>query len=201
VIVRAEPRDAEVLARVVYNAFQNIAPCVWLFPNDEDRQKYLPALLRMDVEEALEGGLVYTIEDRSAAALWYVHHGGPFKADPGHDARVVEAVGPEHAARIRAFGACTGAVRPAEPHDYLFIAAVDPAKQRQGIGSRLLAACHRELAQAGRPAYLEASDEGTRSVYLGLGYADTEGPGIVLPGPEKTRLYPMLRPSAPAVSQ
>jgi GNAT superfamily N-acetyltransferase len=198
VIVRAQPRDAEVLAQVVSEAFFSIAPCVWLFPNDEVRRELLPALLRVDVEQALANGIVYTTEDRSAAALWYIHEGGPLKADAGYDARIAEAVGPEHVDRIHAFEAATRAVRPTEPHDYLFIAAVDPAKQRQGIGSKLLTACHQELAKGGRPAYLEASDEGTRSVYLGLDYVDADGPGILLPGPEKTRLYPMRRPWIPA---
>lgn len=196
-IVRAQPRDAEVLAQLIFRAFFSIAPCVWLFPNDEVRRERLPALLRVDVEHALANGIVYTNEDRSAAALWHIHHGGPVKPDLDYDARIAEAVGPDHVDRVHTFEASTEAARPTEPHDYLFIAAVDPDKQRQGIGSKLLTACHRALADGGRPAYLEASDEGTRSVYLGLGYVDADGPGIVLPGPEKTRLYPMRRPWSP----
>jgi hypothetical protein len=200
-IVRASATDAEALTRVILGAFFDIAPCAWLFPAPEVRRERLPAMLREDVEHALAHGIVYTTVDRAAAALWYIHPGGPIQNDHAHVARIVEAVGPDHAERVRVFEACTRAVRPTEPHDYLFIAAVDTGKQRHGLGARLLAGCHRDLAQAGRPAYLEASDEGTRRFYLGLEYEDAVGRRIELPGQSNTTLHPMHRPWIPAPQQ
>lgn len=200
-VIRATASDADAVTRVIERAFFDIAPCVWLFPDRAARSERLPALLRAQVEHALAHGIVYTTPDRDAAALWYIHRGGPYHADPQYAARLAAAVGPDHADRLRTFEACTDAVRPTDPHDYLFIAAVDPTKQRQGLGSQFLTGCHRELAPAGRPAYLEASDEDTRRLYLRLHYADAEGEGIVLPGPEATRLHPMLRRWIPLPGQ
>jgi GNAT superfamily N-acetyltransferase len=200
-IARATSRDVDALMRVIYPAFFNIAPCKWLFPDPGVREVRLPALLRAQVEHALEHGIVYTTVDLTAAALWHIHHGGPHQSDPAYAARIVEAVGPDHAERIRTFEACTEKVRPAEPHNYLFIAAVGPDWQRRGIGSALLSGCHRELASTGRPTYLEASDPGTRRFYVEQDYVDASGPGIVLPGPDETGLYPMDRPWIPILDQ
>ena len=194
-IVRAEPGDAHALTDVITAAFFEIAPCAWLFPDPGERRSLLPRLLRLHVDDALEHGAVYTTEDRCAAAVWFP------RADaysPRHDeqARLIDAVGERPAARIRRYDAITEAVHPAAPHDYLWAAAVHPERQRTGIGSALLTAHHRLLDERGRAAYLEASDTGTRQVYLRLGYGDLPMPRIVLPPPGGAVLYGMWRPPA-----
>jgi ribosomal protein S18 acetylase RimI-like enzyme len=194
-IVRAEPGDAPALTDVITAAFFPIAPCVWLFPDPGERRSLLARLLRLRLSDVLEHGAVYTTEDRRAAAVWFP------RADaytPRHDeqARLVDAVGERHAARIRRYDAITEAVHPAAPHDYLWAAAVHPDRRRAGIGSALLTAHHRVLDERGRAAYLEASDAGTRQVYLRLGYGDLPVPRIVLPPPGGAVLYGMWRPPA-----
>jgi GNAT superfamily N-acetyltransferase len=71
--------------------------------------------------------------------------------------------------------------------------AVHPAHQRHGIGSALLAAHHATLDAAGLPAYLEASGNRSRALYLRHGYTDT-GPPVQLSG--GPALYPMWRPAS-----
>jgi GNAT superfamily N-acetyltransferase len=91
-------------------------------------------------------------------------------------------------------------------HHHLAILAVRPDRQGQGIGTALLDAHHTDLDQKGITAYLEASDERTRRIYLRHGYTDY-GTAIrlhdgLLAGDTRdtagqptdgSRMYPMVR--------
>jgi GNAT superfamily N-acetyltransferase len=142
----------------------------------------------------MKRGRVYTTEDRTAAALWLP--GGP-AADPepaDYDERLSAETGP-HIERFRLFDAILAKHHPAGfAHDHLAILAVHPRHQRHGIGSALLRTHHEQL-DAREPAgvaFLEASDAGTRELYLKHGYRD-HGTPIELPdGPS---MYPMVRSS------
>src|SRR6266700_1164008 len=59
-------------------------------------------------------------------------------------------------------------------HDHLALLAVRPDRQGQGIGTALLTAYHQYLDRddVQLPAYLEAGDIHTRSIYLKRGYVD-----------------------------
>jgi len=97
--------------------------------------------------------------------------------------------------RFRLFDALLAKHHPGDfDHDHLAILAVHPDHQRQGIGSSLLAAHHEQLDASDPPraAYLEASDNETRQLYLRHGFTDYGKPIILSP---KTRMYPMLRRS------
>ena len=75
-------------------------------------------------------------------------------------------------------------------HEHLAILAVRPDRQGQGIGTALLHARHTVLEDQGIPAYLEASDERTRRIYLDHGYADRGSPIGFADG---VRMHPMWR--------
>ena len=75
-------------------------------------------------------------------------------------------------------------------HHHLAILAVRPDRQGQGIGTALLHAHHAVLEDQGIPAYLEASDERTRRLYLAHGYTDRGSPIELADG---VRMYPMWR--------
>ena len=74
--------------------------------------------------------------------------------------------------------------------NHLAILAVRPDRQGQGTGTALLDAHHAILDAEGIVAYLEASDERTRGIYLRHGYADYGNP-ITLAG--GLLMYPMVR--------
>lgn len=86
---------------------------------------------------------------------------------------------------------------PAEPHHHLALLAVEPTRQRRGVGTALLECCHTRLDRAGMPAYLEASSAHSRRLYARHGYTDNGEP-IDLPhnGP---RLWPMWRTPNPGL--
>jgi GNAT superfamily N-acetyltransferase len=79
-------------------------------------------------------------------------------------------------------------------HDHLAILAVRPGRQGQGTGTALLHARHATLDREGTAAYLEASSQRTRRIYLRHGYTDHGSP-IELPG--GPLMYPMTRQPRP----
>jgi GNAT superfamily N-acetyltransferase len=192
VIVRAHLADTGVLSQVIADAFRDLAPCQWLIGDPDARRAILPGYFRMLVEHALADGTVYTTAGRTAAALW-VSAGLDGAGQPGgYGERLAEVTG-RWAERFAVFEQeleahhMTGVA-----HHHLAILAVRPDLQGQGIGTALLDAHHAILDYGGSPAYLEASDERTRGLYLRHGYTDYGSP-IQLPGGPP--MYPMLRPA------
>lgn len=191
--------DIPVLTQVIADAFHDLAPSRWLIPDPDARRYVLPRYFRILVEHAVACGLVQTTPDRDAAALWFPAGTGSPAGPPGYEERLAAATGPY----LEYFRLLDEQFRTHHPvgaaHEHLAILAVRPGRQRQGTATMLLDACHAELDRQHRPAYLEASDAGTRRIYLRSGYLDRGAP-IVLPadgpGTARTRpvtMYPMWR--------
>lgn len=194
-IVQAGEGDAEALAKLIARAFHPLAPSNWLIPDTHERHVLLPRHFRILVDDALSRGRVDTTPDLDGAAVWF-HV--PETGDPGsagYDKALAAAVG-SWLWRFKTFDRLLAdhhliGVR----HDHLALLAVDPARQKRGIGDALLAAHHQRLDQADPPvaAYLEASDAQTRRIYLARGYTD-HGDPIQLPG--GPQMFPMIRPAS-----
>ena len=188
-VVRAGEGDLGVLSQVIAGAFHDLAVSQWLIPDPDARRAIFPGYFRILLQHALEVGLVCTTLRRIAAALW-LPATGPTAPPDGYAGQVAEATGP-FLDRFLAFDEelarhhFTGAL-----HHHLAILAVRPDAQGQGIGTALLQAHHVAFDWQGIAAYLEASDERTRDLYLRHGYTD-HGEPIELPdGPS---MYPMVR--------
>jgi GNAT superfamily N-acetyltransferase len=193
-IVRAREADIEVLSQVIADAFFPLAPCQWLIGDQAARREIFPRYFRIYVEHAMADGLVHTTPGRDAAALW-IRLGPQLPGPPdGYDEHLAQITG-AWVERFAAFDAelddhhLTGV-----EHHHLAILAVRPDRQGQGTGTALLDAHHAVLDEEGTVAYLEASDERTRRIYLRHGYADYGTP-IQLPG--GPCMYPMLRRPKP----
>jgi GNAT superfamily N-acetyltransferase len=212
-IVRAGQADIGVLSQVIVDAFFPLAPCQWLISDQAARREIFPRYFRMYVEHAMADGIVHTTPGRDAAALW-IPRGPQLPSPPdGYDEHLAQITGP-WTERFVVFDAelddhhLTGT-----EHHHLAILAVRPDHQGQGTGTALLNAHHTVLDQQGMAAYLEASDERTRRIYLRHGYTDYGTP-IELPGgwsadgdhlppgqpADGPRMYPMVRrpPVAPS---
>jgi GNAT superfamily N-acetyltransferase len=190
-IVRAGEADIQILSHVIADAFFPLAPCQWLIPDQTARRDIFPGYFRMYVEHAMRDGLVHTTPARDAAALW-IPLGPQLPGPPdGYDEHLTQITGP-WVERFAVFDAeldahhLTGA-----EHHHLAILAIRPDRQGQGTGTALLNAHHAVLDQQGITAYLEASDQRTRAIYLRHGYGDYGSP-IRLPG--GVPMFPMTRP-------
>ena len=189
-IVTAEPADAQKLSTVVAAAFHPLAPCQWLIPHAIQRRVVFPTYFRILVDHVLAVGSIDTTPERTAAALWLpIAPSGPTEPER-YDQRLKEAVGP-HLERFEILDDQFELHHPTGAgHQHLAILAVHPDHQRQGLGRALLAHRHRQLDQAGSPAYLEASDETNRDWYARHGYRDLDEPIQLPDGPA---MWPMWR--------
>jgi len=190
VIVRAGETDIDVLSQVIADAFLDLVPCRWLIADRAARHDIFPRYFRMYVVHAMADGLVDTTPDRTAAALW-IPGTGPAEPPEGYDEELAVVTG-QWAERFVTFDGELDAHHLADvAHHHLAILAVRPDWQGRGIGTALLDTHHAVLDEAGITAYLEASDDRTRSIYLRHGYADYGSPIQLPDGPI---MHPMVRP-------
>jgi GNAT superfamily N-acetyltransferase len=192
-IVPATGADSGVLAEVIAEAFFSLAVCEWLIPDRAARRAAFPGYFGLYVEHALADGLAETTPDRAAVALW-LPGTGPGEPPPGYTQRLAALTGPR-LATFQTFDQILDRHHPAGVfHHHLAILAVRPDVQGQGIGTALLRAHHAALDHDGIPAYLEASSQRSRALYLRHGYTD-HGQPIHLPDDGPPVMRPMWRPA------
>jgi len=188
-IVRAGKADIGVLSQVLADAFFSLAVSRWLIPDGAARRAAFPGFFQLYVEHAIEDGLVETTPDRAAAALW-IPGTGPGEPPEGYTERLAAITG-QYVSNFLAFDEQLETHHPVGIfHHHLPVLGVRPDRQGQGIGTALLQARHTVLEGEGTPAYLEASDDRTRRIYLDHGYADY---GTPIEFADGVRMYPMWR--------
>lgn len=191
-IVAASEDDVGTLGAVVAAAFLDLPPSRWLIGDETARRKIFPAYFEFYIEHVLAKGIAYTTEERDAVALWLLVAGEPPLLPEGYLRRLTAITAP-WTRRFLAFDATLDASHPSgQPHQYLAMLAVWPDRQGQGLGTALLNHRHTELDRDGQAAYLEASSERSRDLYLRHGYRLRPGGPFHLPdgGPP---MWPMLR--------
>jgi ribosomal protein S18 acetylase RimI-like enzyme len=128
----------------------------YLWPQAGAFLKGYPRLVTAIGGAALERGAGFATADFAAASLWLKPGGKP--DSDAIDALIGETVAPERQAVAAQVGEQMDRFHPEEPHWYLSMIGVDPARQGRGLGSALLrhtlALCDAE----GAPAYLESSN-------------------------------------------
>ena len=165
--------DAAETGQVLTRAFHHDPVFGWFFPAEGSRhwrlQRFFVTELRHEslrhgaVEVACAGGRV------AGAAVWL---------PPGTPLGTAASALPGY---LRAFGrrliivsqyqSMAVAARPREqPHWYLAIIGVDPARQGYGVGAALLRSRLRRCDQEGLPAYLESSKPENVPLYQHFGF-------------------------------
>jgi GNAT superfamily N-acetyltransferase len=196
-VIRAQPESTAVLSQVIADAFHDLDVSRWLLPVPAIRRRVFPAYFQLAVEHAMTRGVVYTTPGLTAVALWLPVAGELPPPPDGYAGRLTALTAP-WTGQFRLLDTALEHHHPTgQPHHYLAILAVRPDQQRRGTGTALLAAHHAVLDACAMPAYLEASDAGTRDLYLRHGYQLRPGAPIRLPdGP---CMWPMWRePQPPA---
>ncbi len=187
-ILAVEPANAEDAWGALTLAFST-DPCTrYIWPTPRAFVGGYPRMLRAIAGEALDRGRVFATADYGAAALWLPP--GRTADSDAIDVLLGETVSPERLAVAAQVGEEMQAFHPDEPHWYLSMIGVDPARQGRGLGSALLkqglALCDAE----GAPAYLESSNPKNVPLYERHGFAVI---GHIQPA-DFPGLIPMLRP-------
>ncbi|GCB46016.1 2SC7G11.13, pat, acetyltransferase [Streptomyces sp. NL15-2K] len=189
----ADEGDRELVVRLLDEAFQDDPVSRWVFPGDEHRRTTHPRLMAAFTDIVLAAGRIDVTEDGTACALWLSvpadDHAGD--ADDEGPAQVRAAVDPENE-RVELIGRLTAGIHPpGRAHAYLWMIAVAPQRQGEGLGTALIASVLDRCDRDGVPAYLEASNARSRKLYERLGF-ELIGHPLDLPygGPQ---MWPMWR--------
>jgi GNAT superfamily N-acetyltransferase len=190
-IRRAGEDDREAVTRLLDEAFQNDPVSSWVFPDAEHRRRRHPLLMGAFVDAVLAEGYVDVTEDGSACALWLSMPAEPTgEDDEDGPAQMREEVDPENE-RVELIGRLTAGIHPeGQAHEYLWMIAVAPGRQGEGLGSALVQHVLDRCDGEGVAAYLEASSARSRGLYERLGFAFT---GSALELPDGPSMWPMWR--------
>lgn len=189
---KVAPEDVSGLAAVMARAFHD-DPVVggWFFLDPRRRPEGLRRFFEDEIRYVtLPGGECLTNEAGTGAALW--EPPGRWKVPPLTLLRLLPKMVKNFRGRLPLMLrglAMIEKAHPREPHYYLPFIGVEPEQQGRGIGSHLMIPVLERCDREGIGAYLEATSEANKPLYLRHGFEVTSE--IVLPkGPP---VWPMWR--------
>lgn len=172
----AGPGDVRAVRAMLARAFHDDPVATYLFPSAWRRPAGLRTFFGLQMtRDLLPHGGVYTTEACRGAALWAPPGKPP--PSPRQAALTVLPVLPyvvgQTLRRSLRFLAQVEAIHPDEPHWYLVTLGTEPAHQRRGIGTALLAPVLRQADAEGVRAYLESSKPENLPFYRRHGFEVT----------------------------
>jgi ribosomal protein S18 acetylase RimI-like enzyme len=191
-IRRAAESDRDLVVGLLDASFTDDPVSCWVFPTEEHRRARHAGLMGLFTDVTYEDGYIDVTEDGTAAALWVEFPAEPHPAEEGVDEAVLarEAVDPDNE-RVEQIARWTAGIHPTgRAHVYLWMIAVAPDRQGEGLGTALMAPVLERCDREGVPAYLEASNARSRALYERLGFVFT---GTALDLPDGPSMWPMWR--------
>ena len=153
---RLEIPTLEHATSVLTLAFSADPPTRWVFSDPYDYVSYFPEFVRAFGGRAFEHNTADSLEGCPAVALWL-----PPGVRPDEEALIglVQRIVPESLLgdALAIFEQMSG-FHPAEPHWYLSLIGVDPARQGAGHGTELMRHALRGCDADHKLAYLESSN-------------------------------------------
>ena len=167
-IVQASIVDLHKVKGVLTLGFASDALLRWVFPDPSSYLKSFDIWMEEFSKIAFENDIVYSEKNFYGASLWHPP-GGQFDSS---DLESTFAFIPHD--RIEVVIKFFEEFEKYHPEDawYLPFIAVDPAKQRQGIGSFLLKEALQMIDEKNDRAYLEASNEQNKALYERHGFVE-----------------------------
>jgi GNAT superfamily N-acetyltransferase len=159
----------------------------WTWPDASVYLAAMPRLVRAFGGKAFDGGSAWCAGDHDGVALWL-----PPGVEPDREplAAVMQStLAPEQLEKASAVFEQMAAYHPHEPHWYLPLIGVDPARQGRGLGDALMAHALARCDRDHMPAYLESSNPRNIPLYRRHGF---EPLGEIRSG-DSPSLVPMLR--------
>ena len=158
----ATQRDVPRIASTMAAAFFDDPVLSWIYHRPPQRRELLPRWFEMVAEIYVAQGEVHTNDDVTAAAIWV-------PAGTEGDERLADDLvaisGPYGAALTCAFEVMSEH-HPHGEHHYLFLLGTRPGLQGRGIGSKLMRTMLERCDRDGIPAYLEATSEVNKRLYV-----------------------------------
>ena len=184
--VSSSNAQEEAIATVVL-AFSSNPVARWFYPDPHQYLLHLPSFVRAFAGKAFEHNSAYCVDGYLGAALWL-----PPNVHPDENvlaALLQRTIPEENQQEIFAFTERMNSSHPSEPHWYLPMIGVDPAKQDNGYGSALMKHALARCDSEGKLAYLESSSPRSIPLYRRHGF---ELLGTIQVG-SSPPLFPMMR--------
>jgi GNAT superfamily N-acetyltransferase len=166
-------------------AFYDDPVIMWWIDDRSRRRQLLPGFFGAIAESYLSYDETYSVDEGVSAAVW----APPGAKDDEELPALLGGVVEEYAERLFEILGLMEEKHPVEPHYYLFLLGTRPERQGRGLGSSLMApvlqTCDRDRA----PAYLEATSERNKQLYLRHGFEVTDE----IPLPSGPTMWPMWR--------
>ena len=162
------PSNADQAIGTIVLAFSADPVARWFYPDPHVYLTQLPHFVRAFAGKAFEYNSAYQIDGYSGASLWL-----PPEVHPDENALMALlqcTIPKENQQNIFAFVEQMDRYHPSEPHWYLPMIGVDPAKQGNGYGSALLKHVLERCDGEGKLAYLEASSAKSILLYQRHGF-------------------------------
>ena len=162
----ATSADIPAVARTLAAAFCDDPVFSYCYPDVAPRPRILARWFEIVTEAMLPHGQIHTTDDAVAGAVWVP----PGVQDDEQMCAALGEVSGEYAQTLFEIFALMEEVHPHEPHHYLFLLGTRPEWQCRGIGSALMRPVLELCDRDAMPAYLEATSEGNKSLYLRHGF-------------------------------
>lgn len=172
---------------VLVLAFASDPMTRWTWPTADRYLRGMPGLSRGFGGRAFARGTAYCADEGAGVALWL-----PPGLSPDEEVMneaLASTADPANMATAGGLFEQMAQFHPKEPHWYLPLIGVDPARQGQGCGDALMAHALRECDNDHLPAYLESTNPRNITLYQRHGF---EALGTIQAGTSPA-LVPMLR--------
>jgi ribosomal protein S18 acetylase RimI-like enzyme len=166
---KATAADLPDVADTLAVAFYDDPVVKWIIGDGRRRRQLLPDFFAAIAASYLVYDETYAVDGGNAAAVW----APPAAEDDEELAPLLGAAVGEYADRLFEILGLMEVNHPVEPHHYLFLLGTRPEAQGRGLGSSLLALVLERCDRNRVPAYLEATSERNRQLYLRYGFEVT----------------------------
>ena len=182
---KASRERLPIVVETLAQSFYDDPVVTWCVPDDERRLELLPGFFTAIVESYINYDEIYDVPAGVSAAVW---------APPGaeDDVQLPDRIGEilqENADRAFVALSMMAEVHPTDAHHYLFFVGTRPGWQGRGIGSAVMSPVLETCDRDGIPAYLEATSEGNKALYLRHGFEVMSELNL----PEGPPMWPMWR--------
>jgi len=168
----ASPQDRDAVVAILVSAFYDDPTWSWAFPDPSLRAEQHRRLWGLFVEGAMRYPWVWLTPGSTATSVWIPPNGTDLsnEQETALEPMLVEMLGADAAPVIHAFELFDRAHPREVPHFYLSLLGTGVEHRGHGYGLGLLAENLRLIDDAGRPAYLEASNPANVALYERHGF-------------------------------
>jgi GNAT superfamily N-acetyltransferase len=182
---KAPKQSLPTLSETLARAFYDDPVVTWVMADGPRRWEILPEFFGAVADSYSSHDEIWDVEEGVSAAIW----APPGAEDDEALGERIGAIAAEYADRTFEVRGLMGEKHPVEPHYYLFFLGTRPEWQGRGVGSALMRPVLETCDRDSVPAYLEATSERNKQLYLRHGFEVTDE----IPLPDGPTLWCMWR--------